>query len=185
MVRAAPGDHDGAMNSTSHDAGTDQQSRQAPLPPHQDLDRLRRSVSDRYVAGVAGGLGRHFNVDPTIVRVLLAVLTLFGGAGILVYAVCWAFVPEDFSDRAAINIGSDARKILLLAAAGIAALLAVGDAFGGFHAWWPVASIAVVIGVVLVARDRRQERRSPSHGFTPAPGTYSYGTYAGPPPSTG
>ncbi|MFL6060282.1 MAG: PspC domain-containing protein [Marmoricola sp.] len=155
------------MNETSFDPGNapgpQQQApqQQAPQPAHQDLDRLRRSVSDRYVAGVAGGLGRHFNIDPTIVRVLLAVLTLFGGAGVLIYAVCWAFVPEEGSNRAAVNIGSDARKILLLAAAAIAVLLAMGDAFSGYHAGWPIASIAVIVGVVLIARDKRNERRHP------------------------
>jgi phage shock protein PspC (stress-responsive transcriptional regulator) len=155
------------MNDTSFDPGTAPgPAPQAPQQPHHDLDRLRRSVSDRYVAGVAGGLGRHFNIDPTIVRVLLAVLTLFGGAGVLIYAVCWAFVPEEGHERAVFNIGSDARKILLLAAAGIAVLIAMGDAFSGFNAGWPIASIAVVIGVVLIARDRRAERRNPT---PPAP----------------
>lgn len=131
---------------------------QQTLPPHQDLDRLRRSVSDRYIAGVAGGLGRHFNIDPTVIRVLLAVLTLFGGAGVLIYAVCWCFVPEEGKDRAGINVSSDARKILLLAAAGVAVLLAVGDAFNGFDAGWPIASIAVVIAVIMIARDRKADR---------------------------
>ena len=159
------------MNTTSDQQGpygpgpgptsaASEPSPQPTPPPHQDLDRLRRSVSDRYIAGVAGGLGRHFDVDPTIVRVLLAVLTLFGGAGVLIYGVCWAFVPEDGKERAAINIGSDARKILLLAAAGIAALLAVGDVFSGFNAGWPIAAVAVVIAVIMIARDRRTERRA-------------------------
>src|SRR3954447_24128978 len=70
----------------------------------RDVNRLRRSKGDRYIAGVAGGLGRHFDVDPTLIRVLLAVLTLFGGAGILVYGVIWLFVPEDGQDRAPIEL---------------------------------------------------------------------------------
>src|SRR6188768_2368628 len=68
----------------------------------RDLSRLRRSTSDRYFAGVAGGLGRHLDIDPTIIRVLLAVLTFFGGAGLLVYGAFWLFVPEDGRDRAPI-----------------------------------------------------------------------------------
>ncbi len=149
------------MNETTYDQ----------RPSHQDLDRLRRSVSDRYVAGVAGGLGRHFGIDPTIIRVLLAVLTLFGGAGVLVYAVCWLFVPEDGHDRAIIHVRGDARKILLLAALGIAFLIAMGDAFSGFNAGWPIASIAVVIGVVLIARDRRDDRRTAAAGGGEMPAT--------------
>src|SRR3954447_12624 len=129
MVGSLPRDHDGDMNETLHDQGRASDPGPAtpppPTPPHRDLDRLRRSTSNRYVAGVAGGLGRHFNVDPTILRVLLVVLTFFGGAGLVVYAVGWLFVPEDDSDHAVIHIGTEPRKILLLAAAAVAFLLAV------------------------------------------------------------
>lgn len=185
MVRARVGEHDGDMNETLNDPG------QAPHPgppppsphaagPHQDLDRLRRSTSNRYVAGVAGGLGRHFNIDPTILRVLLVVLSFFGGAGLVLYAVCWLFVPEDDADHAVVHVGSEPRKILLLAAAGVAFLLAVGDVFDGFNSGWPVVSIAVIIAIVLIARDRRNGS-APGSGGAPAqsPG------FAGPPQSTG
>ena len=84
--------------------------------------RLRRSTTDRYFAGVAGGLGRHFDIDPTIIRVLLAVLTFFGGAGLLVYGAVWLFVPEDGQDRAPIELGSEMRRIVLIVAAVIAAV---------------------------------------------------------------
>jgi phage shock protein PspC (stress-responsive transcriptional regulator) len=158
MVPGLGGDHDGDMNETLNGPGQNagpapQQS--PPAPPHQDLDRLRRSTSNRYIAGVAGGLGRHFNLDPTIIRVLLVVLTFFGGAGLLIYAACWLFVPEDDAEHAVIHVGTEPRKILLLAAAGIAFLLAVGDMFNGFDAGWPIVSIAVVIALVLIVRDRR------------------------------
>ena len=46
----------------------------------RDLGRLRRSVRDRKVAGVAGGLGRHLDIDPVILRVAIVVLVFFGGA---------------------------------------------------------------------------------------------------------
>jgi phage shock protein PspC (stress-responsive transcriptional regulator) len=164
---------------------------QPPPPPHQDLGRLRRSTTDRYIAGVAGGLGRHFNVDPTILRVLLVVLTFFGGAGLVLYVVCWLFVPEDTAEHAPIRVGAEPRKILLLAAAAVAFLLAVGDAFSGFDAGWPIVGVAVVIAVVLIARDRRRDLGS-GHNFghdfghefgggwtgaptdAPAPGAASY-----------
>ncbi|HET6152143.1 MAG TPA: PspC domain-containing protein [Marmoricola sp.] len=151
---------------------------QPPEPPRQDLDRLRRSTTDRYLAGVAGGIGRHFGIDPTIIRVLLAVLTLFGGAGVVIYGVCWIFVPEDGSNRAVLQVNGEPRKILLLAAAGVAFLLAMGDAFSGFNAGWPIASVAVVIGIVLIARDRRVDHRRASAGWV-APSSAGYaGPYA-------
>jgi len=56
--------------------------------------RLHRSRGNRVVAGVAGGLGEATGVDPVIFRVLAVVLTLFGGVGVLLYAVGWLFLPE-------------------------------------------------------------------------------------------
>ena len=172
MVPARPRADDGVMNETLNDAGQapGHEPEPAPQPPlHHDLDRLRRSTTNRYIAGVAGGLGRHFNIDPTIIRVLLVVLAFFGGAGLVIYAVCWLFVPEDNAAHAPIRVGSEPRKILLLAAAGIAFLLAVGDAFNGFDAGWPIVSIAVLIAVVLIIRDRRHDE--PTSGTPAAPGS--------------
>ena len=49
----------------------------------RDLARIRRSRSQRRVAGVAGGLGRHLDIDPVILRVAFVVLFFFGGVGLL------------------------------------------------------------------------------------------------------
>ena len=58
---------------------------------------LRRSQSDRMIAGVVGGLARYFGVDPTLARVVFVVASIVSAAfpGILVYAVLWALVPEE------------------------------------------------------------------------------------------
>jgi phage shock protein PspC (stress-responsive transcriptional regulator) len=56
--------------------------------------RLLRSTTDRKVAGVCGGLAEYFNVDTTVIRVLFLVITLFGGAGLVVYVVMWILVPD-------------------------------------------------------------------------------------------
>lgn len=167
MVAAAASDHDGDMNQTSQAPGTPG-AEQPPLPPHQDLDRLRRSATDRYVAGVAGGLGRHFGIDPTIIRVLLAVLTFFGGAGVLIYGVCWLFVPEDGKATAPIQVGTEPRRLILLSTVGLAFLLAMGDAFSGFNAGWPIAVVAVIIAIVMIARDRKDGRPDPAATETAA-----------------
>ena len=46
--------------------------------------RLERSHSDRMLAGVSGGLARYFEIHPAIFRVGFVVLTLLGGAGLLI-----------------------------------------------------------------------------------------------------
>jgi phage shock protein PspC (stress-responsive transcriptional regulator) len=58
---------------------------------------LRRSSSDRMLAGVAGGLAQYFDVDPTLVRLGIVALTLFGGAGVPLYAAAWLLLPEEGS----------------------------------------------------------------------------------------
>ena len=57
--------------------------------------RLTRSSSDKVLGGVAGGLGRYFDIDPIIFRIGFVVLTLAGGAGLLAYGAAWLFVPAD------------------------------------------------------------------------------------------
>ena len=56
---------------------------------------LYRSRSNRQIAGVCGGLAQYFNIDPTLVRVLMVVLALFGGSGLLIYLILWVVVPEE------------------------------------------------------------------------------------------
>ena len=67
--------------------------------------RLLRSSSDRLVAGVAGGLGRYFDVDPVMFRIGFAVSVLFGGVGVLAYAMLALFVPTDGEPDKAQHLG--------------------------------------------------------------------------------
>lgn len=58
--------------------------------------QLRRPTTDRIVAGVASGLGRYFNIDPTVVRVAFAVAAvLTWGTALLAYPVMWFLMPEE------------------------------------------------------------------------------------------
>ncbi len=62
-----------------------------------DLSRpLRRSVANRTIAGVCGGLGEYFGIDPTAVRVAYVLLSILsaGFPAILVYVVLWIVIPE-------------------------------------------------------------------------------------------
>lgn len=57
--------------------------------------QLIRPFQGRMVAGVCAGLGDYFGVDPNIVRLVFAALSIFGGAGVLMYLVAWLLVPEE------------------------------------------------------------------------------------------
>ena len=57
------------------------------------VKKLVRSKKNRILAGVCGGVGEYFEIDPTLVR-LIWVLFLFTGAGILAYIIAWIIIPE-------------------------------------------------------------------------------------------
>jgi phage shock protein PspC (stress-responsive transcriptional regulator) len=65
--------------------------------PITDDRRLRRSTTDRQIAGVCGGMAEYFNTDPTLVRLIWVVLSIFGGAvigGIIAYLLAWLIIPQ-------------------------------------------------------------------------------------------
>lgn len=63
----------------------------APIPPK----RLLRSTTNRWMAGVAGGLGDFFNVDATLIRLLFVLLTICAGIGIPAYVLAWLIIPRE------------------------------------------------------------------------------------------
>src|SRR4051812_32046959 len=70
------------------------------MEPDDSPRKLTRSTTDKYVWGVAGGLGRHFGVDPMLFRVAFMVSVVFGGIGIAAYLALGAFLPRDNGEPA-------------------------------------------------------------------------------------
>lgn len=123
----------------------------------RDLGRIRRSTTDRKVAGVAGGLARHLDVDPLLLRVAFVVLTFFGGAGLIVYAAGWLLVPEDDGTEAVVRLEDRTRGVVLAVVGVIAGVSVVAELAG--NAWgpwfpWQLVVVAVVAAVLLSRRDR-------------------------------
>lgn len=58
------------------------------------MKRLYKSRHDRVIAGVCGGVGEYFNIDPVLVRIIWVVLAILGGSGILAYLVGMIIIPE-------------------------------------------------------------------------------------------
>ncbi len=56
--------------------------------------KLTRSLTDRKIAGVCGGLADYLNVDPTVVRIIFLALLLIFGGGLLLYLIIWIAAPE-------------------------------------------------------------------------------------------
>ena len=75
--------------------------------------RLYRSVNDRMLGGVCGGLGDYLGIDPTFIRIFFFLIFFGGGAGFWIYLLLWILIPEvdsevtkDFGDRMR-SIGDD------------------------------------------------------------------------------
>ena len=60
------------------------------------MKKLYRSRTDRWIAGVCGGIGEYLEIDPNIIRVIWAIVTAITGflPGIAVYILLWIILPE-------------------------------------------------------------------------------------------
>ena len=60
------------------------------------MKKLTKSRTNKVISGVCGGVAQYLNLDPTIVRVVWALITFFGGSGIILYIICAIVMPEEF-----------------------------------------------------------------------------------------
>lgn len=54
---------------------------------------LRRSATNQVIAGVCGGIGEYFDIDPSVVRIIFIVLAFATGSGIILYVILWLVIP--------------------------------------------------------------------------------------------
>ena len=71
-------------------------------PSNGATKRLYRIRDGRVVAGVCAGLAAYFGVDPTLIRLAFALLTVFGGLGVLLYLCAWLVIPDESGDGSSI-----------------------------------------------------------------------------------
>jgi phage shock protein C len=116
--------------------------------------RLERSSSDRMLTGVCGGLGRYFDLNTTVFRVGFVVLTLLGGAGVLVYLAAALVMPGEGRERSLAEQVLAERKerpwpLIGLAIVGVALIVLLSRA-----ALWPAAGagwiFVLVVGLVVL-----------------------------------
>src|SRR3954452_19129631 len=108
------------------DATTMTTAATTPTPEPPVSRRFTRSTSDRVIAGVAGGLGRYFGVDPVMFRIGLVISLLFGGLGLIAYGLLWLFVPTDGEPDRVQRAGGRLRRIGFWRGLGLAFLGLVG-----------------------------------------------------------
>jgi phage shock protein PspC (stress-responsive transcriptional regulator) len=117
VERAIAAHHDG-METTNEQPWA--------APGNERPRRVSRQVNGRMLGGVAGGTAAYLGVDPVIVRIGIVALTLFGGLGVVLYAIGWLLIPEDGSEESLAQHALSGRE-------------------SGQHRW-----IAIVVGVVAV-----------------------------------
>ncbi|MGD9046640.1 MAG: PspC domain-containing protein, partial [Anaerolineae bacterium] len=59
----------------------------------ENVKRLYRSRDERWLAGICGGLGSYFGLDPTLIRALFVLFGLVVGGGLLLYIILWIIIP--------------------------------------------------------------------------------------------
>ena len=94
---------DTAQNSTDNTAQTDTTAQTDDTA----AKKLRRPRDNRMLAGVCAGAAEFLGIDVNIVRIGLVVFNLFGGAGVGLYLIGWALIPEE---GAATSIAEDFMK---------------------------------------------------------------------------
>jgi phage shock protein PspC (stress-responsive transcriptional regulator) len=123
------------------------------------VKRLERSRSDRMLAGVCGGLARYFDIHPAFYRVGFVVLTLIGGAGILIYIAAALVIPDEGeADSIASAALRDRRErpwpligLAFVAVAGLVLLSRVSIWPHGDVAWF----LLLIAGVIILHLARR------------------------------
>ncbi|USN53094.1 MAG: PspC domain-containing protein [Candidatus Nomurabacteria bacterium] len=110
---------------------------------------LVRSRTHRMLAGVCGGLGHYFGIDPVIFRIVFLLLTIFDGAGVLIYVVLWLLIPLEGATHAATTLSERAQQVGNEIQEKVDAVQNAGQAnqLQNF-----LGVIVVVFGVVLLSR---------------------------------
>ncbi len=139
-----------------------------PLPGPDAQRRLTRSTTDKHIAGVAGGLGRYFGIDPVIFRVGFGAATLVSGIGLIAYLALVAFLPKDDGEPAWVEGRSRPTTIALTVVLAIVAVTTLsGPAFFLGPGLFGVAAVTVV-GLVLYRSFTGENRDDPARAIARA-----------------
>ena len=131
-------------------------------------NKLYRSSENKIIAGVCGGIGEYFNIDPVFIRIIFIILFLSHGSGLLIYLILWLVIPkkESLSNDVDDTVRSNFKEIkeiakkhnskqiigFFLVILGIAFLLDNFYIVNFDYIWrfWPV--ILIIIGYIILTR---------------------------------
>jgi phage shock protein PspC (stress-responsive transcriptional regulator) len=149
-----------------------------PSTPRQ----LHRSRSDRYVAGVCGGLAEYFDLHPAFFRVGFVVLALLGGSGLLAYVAAVLVIPDEGrTDSIAADALRDHRD-RPWAAIGLGLIALAGLLLLSHATFWPNGDISwgllLAAGIVILWAQRRDHAAAPGPEGVTRPRRFPLGVAA-------
>ena len=122
--------------------------------PNAAARLLRRSRSDRVIAGVCAGLGRYLGLDPILPRIAFVVLTLANGVGILLYVIAAIVIPperesEPVGTARPVDVGTGRLLVggVLMVAGGLLLLDQLVSVAG--RVLWPLAVAAIGLAILV------------------------------------
>lgn len=140
------------------------------------MKRLYRSKHDRVIGGVCGGIAGYFNIDPVIIRIIWVIATIFGGAGVIAYIICWFVIPEEpvelsmnsrnatTIDKIVENPQKPAGAMIPLIIGGILLLIGIALLFGNFgffpfQLFWRIfpPALIILIGIAILITTTRKK----------------------------
>jgi phage shock protein PspC (stress-responsive transcriptional regulator) len=128
------------------------------------VKQLQRSRSDRMLAGVSGGLASYFEIHPAFFRVGFVVLTLLGGAGIVIYAAAALVIPDEGKQDSVVTAAIRNRRDRPWPLIGIALLGVAGVILLSHATLWPSgdAWIVLLIAGAAILWVTRQGKAEPA-----------------------
>ncbi len=130
------------------------------------VKRLERSRDDRMLAGVSGGLARYFEIHPAFYRVGFVVLTLLGGAGIVIYLAAALVMPDEGKEDSVVTAALRERRDRPWPLIGLALLATAGVVLLSHATLWPQGDAWIVLllagaAILWLTRKSSVEAREP------------------------
>ncbi|HKJ68402.1 MAG TPA: PspC domain-containing protein [bacterium] len=138
------------------------------------MKRLYKSRTDRVIAGVCGGVGEYFEIDPVLIRIIWVVLSLLGGSGIIAYIIGIIIIPEapetveageDVEEKKPSRATNQTVWGIILITIGLVVLLSQFDIFRYFsHRFWYISwgvifpVFLIILGAVVLFRRRPADK---------------------------
>jgi phage shock protein PspC (stress-responsive transcriptional regulator) len=141
----------------------------------RDVSSLRRASDGPLLGGVAQGSARHLDVDPLLVRVAFVALTVFGGAGLVLYVLAWLTIPRDDERDSILSrpLRRDPDRVMTAGLA-VAAVVTAATMIGAISFAAPNPVPVLVASLVAVAAYAVLSRRPDRSGRDIAAGAGQY-----------